>query len=96
MLGAVARDEDNTQKTSYCDRTMDLYVANIDNNDNNTCGNIYEVIDEGYFVRVKLFPRAFINLCKSIQMSHKTFQLIPRIIFKNITRRKFIYAGDEY
>ena len=82
MLGKGAIDEENTQKTSDYDTTIDLNVANIDKNDNNTQRTIYREIYEGYFVRVKLFPRAFINLCKNSQISHKKFQLIPRRIFK--------------
>ena len=35
VLGAGARDEENTQKTSDYDTTIDLNVANIDKNDNN-------------------------------------------------------------
>ena len=35
VLGAGARDGENTQKTSAYDTTMDLNVANIDKNDNN-------------------------------------------------------------
>ena len=41
VLGAGARDEENTQKTSDYDTTIDLKVANIDKNDNNTQGTIY-------------------------------------------------------
>ena len=51
VLGAGARDEENTQKTSEYDTTMVLYVANIDKNDNTTWRTIYEAIGEGYFVK---------------------------------------------
>ena len=64
VLGAGDRDEENTQKTSDYDTTMDLDVANIDKNDNNTWMTIYEAIYAPYFVRVKIFSRAFINPCK--------------------------------
>ena len=59
---------------------MDLYVANIDNSKKKTWRTMYEEIDECYYVEVKIFPRAFINICKIIQMIHKTLQLISRII----------------
>ena len=65
MLGARARDEKTTQKISDYDTTMDLYVENIDKNDNNTWRTIYKEIDEGYFVKFKLFPGEFINICKN-------------------------------
>ena len=64
MLDSGDRYEENTQKTLDYDTTMALDVANIDKNDNNTRRTIYEAIDEGYFVKFKLFPREFINLCK--------------------------------
>ena len=42
---------------------MDLYVSDIDKDGNNTWRTIYEAIDEGYFVKIKVFPVSFINLC---------------------------------
>ena len=60
---------------------MDLDVSNIDKNDNNTRRNIYKAIGEGYFVKVKLFPRAFINICKNHSNEP---QKIPTDIKKNI------------
>ena len=36
VLGAGSRQEENTQKTSDYDKTVDLDVSNIDKNDNNT------------------------------------------------------------
>ena len=64
VLFSGARYEENTQNTSYYDVTMDLDVANIDENYNNIWRTIYEAIDEGSFFKVKIFPRAFINICK--------------------------------
>ena len=95
VLGAVARYEGNTQKTSDHDTIMYLYFENIDKNDNNTQRTIYESIDECYFGGVKLFPREFTNLCKNHQTEPKKFQLISRRIKKNNTGRKFICAGGE-
>ena len=95
MLGARAKDEENTQKTSDYDTTMDFDVENNNNIDKNTWRNIYEEIDEGYFVKVKLFTRAFINLCKNRPNEP---QNIPTDIKNNIkTRigRKFICPGGE-
>ena len=43
---------------------MDLDVANIYKNEKNTWRTIYKVINERYFVEVKLFPIEFINICK--------------------------------
>ena len=83
VLGAEARDEENTQKTSDYDTTMDLDVANIDKNDNNTWRTIYEAVDEGYFVKVKLFPRAFIKICKKHANEP---QKVPTDIKKNIKK----------
>ena len=64
VIGAGNRDEVNTQKTSEYDTKMDLDVAIIDKNVSKTWKTIYEAFDESYFIEVKLFPRAFINLCK--------------------------------
>ena len=47
VIGTVYIYEENTQKTSDCDTTIGLYVANIDKNDNNTCRTIYKAINEG-------------------------------------------------
>ena len=60
---------------------IDIDVENINKNDNNTWRNIYEAIDEGEFVNVELFPRAFINLCKN---NTNDPQDIPTDINKNI------------
>ena len=72
VLGAGDIDEENTQKTPEYDTTMYSDVSNIDNNDNNTWRTIYEKIYEYYFGEIKLFPRAFTNLYKTIQINHKT------------------------
>ena len=80
MLVTGARDEENTHKTSEYDTTKDLDVENIDTNDNNTLRTIYEAIDEGDFVNVKIFPIAFINLCKK----HSNEKNIPTYIRNNI------------
>ena len=95
VLGAGDRYEGNTQNISDYDTTIYLDVANIDKNDKNPWGTIYKAIYERYFGEVKLFTRAFINICKIIQMSHKTLQLISRRI-KNRIRRNFMCIGDEY
>ena len=60
---------------------MDLDVANIDKNDDNTWRTIYESIYEIYFVKIKLFPRAFINICKNYPNER---QNISTYIKKNI------------
>ena len=60
---------------------MDLDIVNIDKNKNNTWRTIYEAIDEGYFVKVKIFPRAFINIFKKHTNDP---QKIPTDIRKNI------------
>ena len=81
VIGTVYIYEENTQKTSDCDTTMGLYVANIDKNDNNIWMTIYEAIYEGYFFKVKLFPREFINICKN---NPNEPQNIPTDINNNI------------
>ena len=54
---AVSIDEGNTQNTPEYVSTMDLDVANIDNNDKNTWRKIYEAIDAPYFGGVELFTQ---------------------------------------
>ena len=83
VLGVEVRDDGET-----------LDVANIDKNDNNTQRTIYVEIYEGYFVMIKLFPRAFINLCKKHPNEPKN---IPTDIgiFKNSIGRNFICEGVE-
>ena len=82
VLCTVARDEKNTQKTSEYDTTMDLDVANIDK---------MRIIHGGPYLRqfmkvtlsvLNYSPKNLSVYVKSIQMSHKTFQLISRRIFK--------------
>ena len=46
VLGAGFIDELNTQKTSDYDMTIDLYVANIDENESKKWRIIYKVVDE--------------------------------------------------
>ena len=60
---------------------MNLDVAHIDKNDYITWKTIYEAIDVGYFFKVKLFTRAFIN----IYLKHQNKpQNIPTDTNKNI------------
>ena len=84
VLGAGARYREETQKTPYYDITMDSDVSNIDRNDKNTYGTIYEAIDAPSFVQIKLFTRAFINICQK----HPNEPLnIPTDINKNILKQ---------
>ena len=64
VIGTGAIESVNKNKTSDYDIKMDLDVANIDKNNNNAWGTIYEAIDEHWFGEVKIFPKKFINLCK--------------------------------
>ena len=91
VLGAGDIYEINIQKTSDYDTTIDLYVTNIEKYINNTWKIIYKATYERYFVEVRLFPIKFINLEKIIQMSQKSFELIPRKFKKNRTG-KMLYA----
>ena len=81
VIGEGARDEENTQKTSDYDMIMDLDVTNIDKNENFTWRTIYEEIDEGYFINITIFSRAFISICKK---HPNESQKIPTDIKKNI------------
>ena len=81
VIGAGSRYEENIHKTSDYNTTMDLDVANIDKNDNNTWRTTHKEIYEGYFVKVKLFPREFINICKNYP---NETQNIPTDTKKNI------------
>ena len=55
----------NTNDTPDYVSTMDIYVKNIDKNDNNTWITIYKAIDEPYFGGVKLFTKSFLNHCQN-------------------------------
>ena len=91
VIGAGDLYEINTQKNSDYDTAMYLDVSNIDKNDNNTRRNIYKAIGKGYFVKEEHLS----IYVKTIQMSHKKFQLISRKIFKNSIGRNFMCAGGE-
>ena len=54
---------------------MDIDVKNINKNYKKTSRTIYKSIDEPYSGVVTIFPKSFIEHCKSIQMSHITSHL---------------------
>ena len=88
MLGEGDRYEGNTQKASYYDTTLDLDVANIDKNYKNKWRTIYKAICECYFGEIKLFIRAFINICKKHPND-------PQNIPTDIKNNSFLIALQE-
>ena len=74
------RYEGNTQKTPDYVRTMDLDVANIDKNDKNTWRKSTRQLMCLTLKGLNHLLNNFIFTVKTIQMIHKTFQLISIIV----------------
>ena len=75
-LGAVAKNEVKTQKTSDYYTKMDLDVANIDKSKIKHGGPSMSHLTKVTFSGLNYFPDHLSIFVKSIQMSLKTFQLI--------------------
>ena len=56
-------------------RNMNLDIENIASTRQHIWRSIYEFIHDNYFKAVKFFPREFLDQCKKIQMTLRTYQI---------------------